>query len=222
MPIPSRSDNLFNRRMTWFPAKYFFTFLGGSNEHCWISGAAAFFYHFEVLARHFLCSFNHFADAEALFAAQVEVVAFSALKQVFHGQYMGLGQVDDVDVVPDAGAVRGGVVGAVDGDVVPDTLGGFQDEGDQVGFGIVVLADVSALRSAGGVEVAERSVLEALGIGAVPHHVFNDQLCPAVYVGGVMGEIFHDGRLFRFPVDRGGGGEYDLVHSRLFHAFQQV
>jgi hypothetical protein len=56
---------------------------------------------------------------------------------------MGVGQVRDVDVVPDRRAVRGVVVRAEDLDVPAKPERGLDDQGNQMRLGIVVLADLA-------------------------------------------------------------------------------
>ena len=56
------------------------------------------------------------------------------------GEQVGLGEVGDVDVVADAGAVGGRVVVAEDGDRLAAALGDLEDERDQVRLGVVALA----------------------------------------------------------------------------------
>ncbi len=79
------------------------------------------------------------ADREAVAVAEVADEVF-ARGRGLEGQQVGVGQVGDVDVVAYAGAVRGRVVVAVDGDRVALALGDLEDEGDQVGLGVVALA----------------------------------------------------------------------------------
>ena len=66
---------------------------------------------------------------EAHPVAQVEHVVVPALQQVVQGQNVGLSQVRDVDIVPDAGTVLGGVVVAEDGDLLPLAVGHLEDQG---------------------------------------------------------------------------------------------
>lgn len=56
-------------------------------------------------------------------------------------QHMGVDEVLHVDVVPDAGAVRRGVVGTEELQAVPPALRHRQDERDEVGLRPVILAD---------------------------------------------------------------------------------
>jgi hypothetical protein len=55
---------------------------------------------------------------------------------------VGVGEVGYVDVVADAGAVGGGVVVAEDEDLFAASEGDIEDEGDDVGLGLVGFAAV--------------------------------------------------------------------------------
>ncbi len=56
------------------------------------------------------------------------------------GEQVGVGEVGDVDVVADAGAVVGGVVVAEDLDGGAAAEGDVEDEGDEVRFGLMGFA----------------------------------------------------------------------------------
>ena len=66
--------------------------------------------------------------------------------ELLQRQQVRLGQVVDVDVVADAGAVRRRVVGAEDLDVRPLPERHLEDERDQVRLRVVVLADACRRR----------------------------------------------------------------------------
>lgn len=129
MPFPGRSDDFPRIRMGGMPAKDSFTLLGRGDEDGRVTAAACLFGDFEIDARDFLCGIDDVADGEAIFAAQVEISAVSTFKKVLHGEYMSISEVYDVDVVTDAGAIRGRIVRAIDRDVVAHALCCFQDEG---------------------------------------------------------------------------------------------
>ena len=92
---------------------------------------------------------EHLADREAAAVAQVErerlVRARIAGRGGLEGEEMGLREVGDVDVVADARPVRGRVVVAEDGQrrAAVDRA---QDVRDQVGLGVVDLADACRSR----------------------------------------------------------------------------
>lgn len=132
MPFPGRSDDfpcIPCIGMGGMPAEDSFTLLGRGDEYSGVAAAARFFGDFEVDARHFFGGVDDITDREAIFTAQIEIGAVSTFKKVLHGEYMSISEVYDVDVVTDAGAIRGRIVRAIDCDVVTHALCSFQDEG---------------------------------------------------------------------------------------------
>lgn len=87
---------------------------------------------------------------------------------------------------------------------------------------VVVFPDRTVQLSAGRIEVAERDIAKAIGIGEVFHHVFDDQFRAAIDIGRIVREIFFNRRFFRFTIDSGRGREYDLGNARFLHAKKQV
>ncbi len=87
-----------------------------------------------------------------------------------------------MDVVADAGAVGGGVVVAEDEDFFAAAEGDIEDEGDDVGLGLVSFAAVG--EGSGYVEVAERGVAEAVNLIEPAEHVLDEELGFAIGVGG--------------------------------------
>ncbi len=63
-------------------------------------------------------------------------------------------QVGDVDVVPNAGAVPSRIISAVNVQMVPHTRRCLQRARNQVGFGIMKLADFATLVGARRIEIA--------------------------------------------------------------------
>src|SRR5205814_10299219 len=115
--------------------------------------------------------------AHAVATADAQVVdQLAARLQVFQGQQVSLGQVVDVDVIADAGAVGGGVVGAEDVQVRPLADGGLDHQRDQVRLGPVVLANVAGGAGARGVEVAQGRVAPPVGAGEVGQGVLDREL----------------------------------------------
>ena len=145
---------------------------------------------------------------EAVAVAQV-VDPVPARRGRVQREQVGAGQVFDVDVVADAGAVDCGVVVAEELELLPPSGGHVERDGDEVGLRVVPLADgqpVAQVRP-GDVEVAQRDggqvVRDRLG---GERHV-DGQLGGAVGAGGGLDGGLRDGQLGRVAVDGGGGGE---------------
>ena len=82
----------------------------------------------------------------------------------------------DVDVVADAGAVGRGVVVAKDLHALALPQSDLQDDGDEVRLGVMVLTDAAVVGRAGSVEVTQRRVPQAVGVGVVGKRVLHDEL----------------------------------------------
>ena len=137
---------------------------------------------------------------------------------------MALGKIHHMDVVPDAGAVGGGVVVAVDAEILPAAHSHLGDEGHQVVRNAPgVFADAAALMGADGVEVAKQGHAPAAVRGAhTGQDLFGHVLGPAVGVGAAAGAaVLPQGHLIVPGVDRGGGGEDDVFHPGFLHGLGQ-
>src|SRR3972149_629263 len=110
------------------------------------------------------------------------------------------GQVRDVDVVADAGAIGGRVVRAVQGHGISLPGGYLEDDGDEVRLRTVVFA--APVAGAGGVEVAQGDGAYALLL--IPgEHPLHHQLRLAVGVDRPQGRVFAYRHLVRLAVDGG-------------------
>ena len=99
------------------PAQDFRRPLVGGDEHRRIPRPAGLQLGGDLPAGDFPGGVDDLFHGVTVAAAQIEHAAFAALVQMFQGQQMGFRQIPDVDIVPDAGAVGGGIVVAVDADV---------------------------------------------------------------------------------------------------------
>ena len=100
--------------------------------------------------------FNHLPHAEALPCAEV-VDQPAALGERIQGKQVRRSQIEDVDVVPNAAAIRRRVVCSEDRNARTLSERYFQDEWNQVRFRRMVFAQVRASCS-GCVEVAQAGV----------------------------------------------------------------
>ena len=95
------------------------------------------------------------------------------------GEKVGIGQVGDVDVVTDAGAVGGRVIVTIDTDRLAATQGHVEDERDEMGFRLMCLASgyaFGALGRAGHVEVAQRGGPQAVDAMHPGKHLLDEEL----------------------------------------------
>ena len=127
---------------------------------------------------------------------------------------MRLRQVHDVDIVPQAGPVRGRVVIAEHREAFAFADGGLGDEGHQVvGHAARQLADQRGGVRPDGVEIAQRDAAHArIGLHAVAQDILAHLLGVAVGRGGRLARRgLRHGELVRLAVDRRGGGEQHVA-----------
>ena len=135
---------------------------------------------------------------------------------------MAFSQIDDVDVVTHAGAVRGVIVVAEDGQLLAAADGDLRDVGHQIVRNAVrILTDQAGFVRADGVEVAQqndrqRRIRRAGGLQDLLDH----ELRPAIGVGAVAGlrRLIQRGGLV--AVNGGGGGENKLMAVMRAHDLQ--
>ena len=140
--------------------------------------------------------------------------------QVVQGQEVGVDEILHVDVVPDAGAVPGGIVVAVNRHMVPPSVGNLQNNGDQVGLRVMRLADLAGHMRAAGVEVPQRDKMDAVCNGSPVEHPLHRQLRVAVAICGMRRVGLENRHTFRFAVGRGGRGKDDVFDAVLDHRLQ--
>ena len=172
-------------------------------------------------AGHLAGGLDHLPDGEPHPVAQVEHIALPAGQQGIQRQNMGLGQVAHMDVIPHAGAVLGGIVVPKDHNLLPPPRRHLEDQGDQVGFRIVRLADGPGRVGAAGVKIPQRHIPQAVGPGRPSDHLLHGPLGLPVAVGGRKGVPLQDGHPLRFPIDRRRGGKQQLVHTVGGHLLQE-
>ena len=131
---------------------------------------------------------------------------------------MCLRQIQDVDVVADAGAVGGVVVSAENLGALA-ALNAVQHHRNQIHDGVVSQVRPPGTRN---VEVAQADPLQIPGALAVSHQPFADQLRLAVGVDGVTGHILGDHRQLGSSVHCGRGREDHLVDSGVLHCEENV
>ena len=221
MPRPCRADDLLDIRVARLPAEDFLCLLARRDELGRVAGAACAHLDLDVLARGLFRGLDHLFDREALAVAEVEDVALAAPPQVLEREDVRIGEVDDVDVVAQARAVRRRIVVAKDGDVVALAKGHLEDQRDEVRLGMMVFADGAVIECAGGVEIAQRHVADAVGTADPLHHLFHRALRLAVRVRRVRLVILHDGDALRLAVDGSRRGKDDLVDVMAHHGLEE-
>ncbi len=91
-------------------------------------------------------------------------------------------------------------------------------------FGLVRFAAGDAVGTFGGssdVEVAQRSVAQAMDAVEPGEHVLDQQLGLAIGIGGAEARIFLDGNRLRLAIDGGSGGEDEAAGAVGEHGLKQ-
>ena len=134
MPLPGRADDVVDAVFR-VPAQHLAGKRVAGDEARRIAWAA-----FSALDRHrpagdLFDGRDQFLDGRAVAGAEVDGDRLATLQQIIYGAHMGIGEIVDVDVVADAGAVAGVVVLAEDREEFAAPECGFDRKRDGVGFG---------------------------------------------------------------------------------------
>ena len=160
------------------------------------------------------------ADVEDLVGLLVAVLDHAA-----DGRHVGLGQVDDVDVVADARPVGRRIVVAEDREALAQSGGRLRDVGHEVlRHAARQLADQRRGVGADGVEIAQCDALEPLvGLDRVAQDVLAHGLRVAVgRLGRLAGRLLRDGLLVRLAVDGARRREDDVRPLEVAHQLDDV
>src|SRR6185312_4775991 len=134
-------------------------------------------------------------------------------------QDVGAGEVFDVDVVADAGAVGSRIVVAIDVDAGAAAEGDVENDGDQVRLGFVGFA--VSIDRARDVEVAERSVTQAVDAVEPGQHLLDEELGLAIRIGRGKPRGFEDRRGFGLAIDGSGRAEDKVLRATGYKGFEQ-
>jgi hypothetical protein len=212
-PLPRRGDELLERGVLGFPAERAVKFFFAGDQDGGIAGAAGRDFAGNFAAGDFLGGVDNFEDGETAAVAYVEGFAGNSFDG-FEGAEVGVGDVEDVNVIADAGAVGSEVVRAENFDVRNNALSRVENFGNEMGFDAMVLAAFCG--SARGVEIAKCGVMET-GVGAVVgEDFFEAEFGFAVGIDWILGMVFGDRNGVRFAIGGGSGREnkfFDAVAS---------
>ena len=187
------------------PAEFAHRPLAGGDQHRGIPGAAVDVARRDRVPGDAPAAVDHLAHAEPGAVAQVDDPVASRFG-VLQRQRVRVGEVAHVDVVADAGAVRGGPVVAVHQDLLAPAGRHLQHQRDQMGLDGVPLTEPGV--GAGDVEVPQARRPQTVRGGVGGDGVVDGQFGGAVGVGGAGGRILGDRNRFRLAVSRRGGGEH--------------
>jgi len=152
---------------------------------------------------------DHLAHAVTRTAAKV-VGQTVPISQGLQRHHVGARQIQHVDVVPDAGAIRRRVVRTEDLDGGSLALGHFQHQGDEVCLGGMVFPQLRAAPRR--VEIPQGCDTQAQQTVHPLQGTFHQELGIAVRIGGDLGVFLIDGGVFGIPVGGGSAREEELLH----------
>src|SRR3984885_15770696 len=151
--------------------------------------------------------FDHFPHTESLPVPDV-VVQAGARAERLQGQDVRIGQVADVNIVADAGAIRRRIVLAEDLDALSAPQGYVEDQRDEVRFRLMRLT--ASLYRACDVEITEAGIAQTVDSVHPRQHVLYQPLALAIGIGLRQCGVLLDRRALRLTVNSGGGRD---VHT---------
>ena len=134
---------------------------------------------------------------------------------------MRLSEIGDMNVVSNAGAVGGGIVGSEDLQFRSGAGCRAQGERDEVTLRLMQFADFSAFVGSGGIEVAQAGEAKPVGTIVSFQCVFEKKLGNAIGIHRLPGRVFGDRNAGWFAINRAGGGKDYLLHSGIDCGVQQ-
>ena len=222
MPFPCGGDDVFDIGVLNLPAEFLLRLGGVGVEGGWIASAALGFYYGNFQAGYLLNCGDDFADGVGGAGSEVVEIGRAGFVEFFKDRDVGARKIVDVDIVAEAGAVGGRVVGAEDFDVFAASGGGVDDERDEVGLGVVVLADGAVCSSPGSIEIAEGRKAETVGVGEGFEAVLDVELSLAVGIDGGLREGLHHGQGLGFAIGCASGGEDKFLYAIVEHGLEEA
>lgn len=221
VPLPCGRNDTFEAVVSRLPAKLSLYLLAGCDKGCRIAGTTAFDCPFDMASRHFFGHVDNLFDAESVAVAEVVVGGFSAVFEIVESTDMSVGKVGDVNIVPHASAVGCGIIVAENADVISRAVCHLQNDGDKVGFGLVRLADFTALVCARRIEVAQSNVFESVRLVVILHKLLHHELGLTVHAGGMLRTFLGDKAVAAISVSRRRGREHEILDVFGNHSVQK-
>ena len=110
-----------------------------------------------------------------------------------------------MNIIANAGPVRRVVIFSEQLHAAPQPRRGPQGVGDEVGFGIVLLADLPVRAGAGRIEVAQCRVAQAFATRDITQHLLHSELGAPVDADWGLGLGFGQRQALRLAIGRAGG-----------------
>ena len=222
VPFPCGGDDIFYVGVLNLPAEFLLSLGGVGIEGGWIASAAFGFDYGNRKSGDLLNCGDDFADGVGCAGAEVVEVGRAGFVEFFKDRNVGARKVVYMYIVPEAGAIGGRIVRAEDLDVFTPPGGGVNDERDEVGLGVMVLANSTVLGCPGSVEIAEGRKAKTIGVGEGFQAVLDVELGLAVWVDRGLRERLHHGEGLGFAVGCAGGGEDEFLYAVVEHGLEKT
>src|SRR3989338_4114947 len=154
LPLPRGADDVVEAKAR-LPSKRLRRLTGIGDKTRGIPGPPRTHAHLYFFPSDTLDSAQDLLHGIAVAVSQIEDPAFQAAKKRLERQKMRRGQVLDVNVIANAGAVRRVVVVAEDHELFVLSGDGAKDVGNDVRFGLMALAGLPSRMRAAGVEITQ-------------------------------------------------------------------
>jgi hypothetical protein len=218
-PGPGGGDDFLERGVLGFPAEGLAKLFLASDQDGGIAGAAWGHFARNFATGDFFGRVEYFEDGKAAAVADVKGLAGNFFDG-FERAEVGIGDVEDVDVVADAGAVGRGIVGTENFEVWDKTKGGVENFGNEVGFNAMSFAAFGG--GASSVEIAESGIVQAGVSAIVGENFFEAEFGFAVGIDGIFGMVFGSGDGVRLAVSGGGGREDEFSHAVASYCVEEI
>jgi hypothetical protein len=184
-------------------------------------GAACSLFHGDALSRDAAAGFEHLQNREPPAVSEIVDTAPSARTKGVQGQEMCFHKVHDVQIIPDAGSVRGVIVVAEDGDGGTSPHGRIENQGNEVCLRVVGFADASVQGGPASVEIAQRTPAKIVGDRRPVKKAFHRQFRLTVGIRRTLGRVLRNGNQFRLAVHRRRGGKNKIFHTMAHHGLKE-
>src|SRR6266436_8560378 len=153
---------------------------------------------------------DNFQDREATAVADVEGFAGNAV-DLLKSADVRIGNIEHMDVIADAGAVRRGIVSAEDIDMGQSTAGGIENPGDEMSFHAMMLA--AFLGCSGSVEITETHIFESGVELVIGQNLFEHELGFAIRIDGRLPMVFRYGNDFGLAISGCRGRKDEFFYA---------
>ena len=115
---------------------------------------------------------------------------------------MRIAQIVDVEIVADAGAVGGVVIGSKHGNVWQASSSSPQYQRNQMSFRVVAFAQIAVWISPGGIEIAQTDRFQAISDVVVLQHLLDHPLATPIGIDRIFGMRLINRNADRFAKNR--------------------